>query len=121
LKNSARAFKLCIEEAKYTNLQLRRHYEEVLSALQPILKKEAQDAELLAKTEIDARKAEEGARKAEEEKMAQALYERRQKYQWAIVGVIVVVLFVGYWQAREILRRAQSRRKKSAKQLGPVD
>ncbi len=121
LKDSARVFKLCVDEVKYTNFQLRRHDEAVLSALEPILKKEAQDAQLQAKAEEDTRKAVENARKAEEDKMAQSLYERRQKYQWAIVGVIAVVLFVGYWQAREILRRAQGRRKKGAKQFGPVD
>jgi len=132
LKNSARAFEVCIQALKYTNVQTLKHSEEVLAALEPILKKEAQDAELLAKTEDEKRserrekaelraKSEEDARKAEEEKSAQARYERRQKYEWAIAGGAAVVLLMGYWQAREIFRRAQIRRKKATKQLGRVD
>ena len=119
LKSAARTFKLCIQEAKFTNPALRMHDDKVLSALQPILKKEARNAELAAKSEEDARKADLGKQKAEEEKRAQLMYERRQKYQWAIVGVITVFLFVGYWQAREIVRRVRSRRKKGARQFGP--
>jgi hypothetical protein len=102
LRSAARLFRHLREEKEliYSNHETRMHEAAVLSALET------------------QRNAEEARKKAEDEvkRRAEDDYAKKRAYVW--VGIAVVVVLVGYWQARELARRLRSRRAKAAIQAG---
>ena len=101
LKSAARAFKLCTEEAKYTNHELRSHFEQVLAAVQSQVEGENREKQLRDT--------------AEAEQLRLADQERRQNILVVAGLVAAMLLLVSYWQLRELVRRFQARRARAAR------
>ena len=107
IRTAARLIDLCVQDLKPKNHEIRNRR----SILLPI-------AERLAEQEVWARaemqRMFEEKQKAESEKKRRDAEEKRQRE--VLIGLLValVVLMLGYWQIRELVRRIRSRRSKAA-------
>jgi hypothetical protein len=101
-KSSARAFRICNVETKYSNPVVRQHETVVAAAAE---EQAAADK---------ARRESELAKQKEQQQQLDA--ERKKNILLAAALILAALLIAGYWQWREFARRAQARRARVALQ-----
>jgi hypothetical protein len=113
---------LCVNAPRqYTNPELLDHRRTIQTALPEWLKLEAKkQEELERRRKVEEERAEAEATRIREERRAEdekarsieeaSKQDAAERKQWVRIGVATVLVFVVYWQVREVLRRWQKYR-----------